>query len=101
MADRFGDVSVALDNHVALAEIHRPPHNYFDHQLIADLADAFERLDDEPECRAIVLASEGKSFCAGADFAQSEEPGGNEIRSGRARDLYVQAVRLFACQKPV
>jgi len=26
---RYGDVSVALDAHVALVEIHRPPHNFF------------------------------------------------------------------------
>jgi enoyl-CoA hydratase/carnithine racemase len=90
------DVSVKLDGHVAQVEIHRPPHNYFDHQLIRDLADVFEALDREPECRALVLASEGKSFCAGADFS-----GRNEIESGEVSLLYRDAIRLFACEKPM
>src|SRR6267142_2084940 len=64
----YGDVSVQLDGHVAIVEIHRPPHNYFDAQLIQDLAEAFEAMDSDHDCRAIVLASEGKSFCAGANF---------------------------------
>ena len=65
---KYGDVSVRMDGHVALIEIHRPPHNYFDAQLIQDLAEAFEAMDSDHDCRAIVLASEGKSFCAGANF---------------------------------
>ena len=98
---QYGEVSVALDQHIAQVEIHRPPHNYFDHQLIRDLADAFEALDREPACRALVLASEGKSFCAGADFSRTAAPEDNEISSGNASRLYEQAVRLFACAKPV
>jgi enoyl-CoA hydratase/carnithine racemase len=89
------DVSVSLDGHVALVEIHRPPHNYFDVELIRDLADAFHALDEEPACRALVLSSEGKSFCAGADFHRSTIP------SGSVDTLYEHAVRLFASEKPV
>src|SRR6266404_4583351 len=96
-APRYGDVSVSLDAHVAQVELHRPPHNYFDPQLVRDLADAFQALDQDQECRALVLCSEGKSFCAGADFQRAE----HEIESGSAIHLYEQAVRLFACEKPV
>lgn len=95
---QYGDVSVVLEQHVALVEIHRPPHNYFDHQLIRSLADAFESLDKDPACRSLVLASEGKSFCAGADFSQRR---GDELASGAASLIYKEAVRLFACEKPV
>ena len=98
---RYGDITVALDGHVAWVEIHRPPHNYFDPQLVADLASAFEALDQERECRALVLASEGKSFCAGADFSQPAGSGVGELESSRAERLYVQAIRLFATRKPV
>jgi len=94
---QLGDVTVQMDGHVALVEIHRPPNNHFDEQMLSDLADAFERLDKANQCRAVVLASEGKSFCAGADFkhrAVERGPRG-------PRDLYDHGVRLFACQKPV
>ena len=98
---RYGDVSVALNAHVALVEIHRPPHNFFDAQLIANIADACEALDQEDDCRAIVLASEGKSFCAGADFTRSAEFERDELESSRAARLYIQAIRLFKTNKPV
>ena len=69
----FGDISVAIEGHVALVEIHRPPHNFFDDGLIAKLADVFEALDKDEQCRALVLASEGRSFCAGADFSRDRK----------------------------
>src|SRR6266478_6774698 len=96
---RYGDVSVIVNDYVAWVEIHRPPHNFFDDQLIRDLADAFEALDSDPACRASVLASEGKAFCAGADFNRQAES--DEFLSGGPKRLYEQAVRLFACEKPV
>jgi len=96
---RFGDVSVALEAYIALVEIHRPPHNFFDADLIQNIADAFEAMEREHECWVIVLASEGKSFCAGANF-HSRSSGGEEV-AGTTSRLYQNAVRLFACSKPI
>src|SRR5712675_2473855 len=98
---KYGDVSVALDGNVAQLEIHRPPHNFFDFNLIRDLADAFEALDKEPECRALMLCSEGKSFCAGANFANRDASSGEAPARPGENPLYVEAVRLFRCAKPV
>jgi enoyl-CoA hydratase/carnithine racemase len=102
--DKFGDATVELDkHHVATVEIHRPPHNYFDDALIRNLADAFETLDKEPGCRAIMLAAEGKSFCAGANF--QSRPENNPLNQSQtpsgSNPLYLEAVRLFRCKKPV
>lgn len=97
----YGDVSVELKGHVATVEIHRPPHNFFDHDLVRNLADAFQALDRDPACRALVLASEGKSFCAGADFKRRPGTRGDEAASSGASQIYREAVRLFACEKPV
>lgn len=89
------DVTVETQGHVAVVEIRRPPHNFFDVALIAAIADAFERIDGETHIRAIVLAAEGKSFCAGADFSRPSPTG------GARGDLYAEAARLFAAKKPV
>lgn len=43
-------------------------HNAFDETLIAELTAAVAALGREPDCAAIVLAAEGKSFSAGADL---------------------------------
>jgi 2-(1,2-epoxy-1,2-dihydrophenyl)acetyl-CoA isomerase len=102
MIERFDDVSVLVDGeNVATVEIHRPPDNFFDVDLIRCLSDAYEELDGEDRCRAIVLCSEGKHFCAGADFTgrSSAEPVSSGV-SGAAR-LYEEAARLFEATKPV
>jgi enoyl-CoA hydratase/carnithine racemase len=81
------------DDQVAVVEFSRPPHNFFDAELIRQIADAYDALDDDPACRAIVLCSAGKHFCAGANFAAKNPAAGG--------DLYEQAVRLFAAKTPV
>ena len=55
--------------HVGVVCLHRPPNNYFDTALVELLAGAYEELDGSGWCRAIVLTSEGRHFCAGLDFA--------------------------------
>ena len=97
---RYGDVSVNVQDYVAQVEVHRPPHNFFDVQLIRDLAEAFNTLDADPACRVSVLAAEGKSFCAGANFANRAATG-VEPGTAKGNPLYSEAVRLFSCKKPL
>ncbi len=97
---RYGDVSVAINRNVALVEMHRPPHNFFDIALVRSLVEAFQALDQDPECRAIVLAAEGKSFCAGADFTSRTPVGADPSARPTENPLYSEAVRLFGCLKP-
>ena len=103
MKEQYGDVTVTrLDGHLAQCEIRRPPNNFFDHQLIMDLADCFEDIDADGDLRAIVLCSEGKHFCAGANFGSNERAAELEKRTANDRNpLYDEAVRLFRCRKPV
>jgi len=99
----FKEIGVSLDGMVATVEIRRPPHNFFDSALIAEIGEAFERLDADPACRAIVLAAEGRSFCAGADFSKRIDTGtvAEAARSGAGRHLYKEAVRLIRTRKPI
>ena len=94
------DINVAISDFIATVEIRRPPNNFFDFDLIREIADTYERLDDDSNCRAIVLCSQGKHFCAGANF-QSRESWGQEQLDNQARRLYVEAVRIFSNRKPV
>jgi enoyl-CoA hydratase/carnithine racemase len=104
-AKSFGDVAVDVhDDHVAIAEIGRPPDNYFDVDLIASLADAYEWAEAQAGARAIMLCSAGKHFCAGADFtgrSGQARPLGSGSGSGTGADLYAQAARLFRAPLPV
>jgi enoyl-CoA hydratase/carnithine racemase len=111
---KFDAIGVELKDFVAVVEIRRAPHNYFDREMIREIAEAFEALDDDPACRAIVLAADGKSFCAGAKLGGggggSERPAGNsggqgsDSESAFRRDsggLYREAIRLFRARTPV
>ena len=92
----YGDVHVQLgQDHVATAELRRPPDNFFDRALIASLAEALEALDAEPACRAVLLCAQGKNFCAGADFR------GTPLAVENGRHLYDEALRLFRTRKPI
>jgi len=99
----YTDIGVSLDGFVATVEIRRPPHNFFDSDLIAQIGEAFERLDANDACRSIVLAAEGRSFCAGADFSKRMDTGtvNESSRSGGGKHLYKEASRLFRAKKPI
>jgi len=93
-------ITVELAGAVATVELRRPPNNFITRDNIAEMADALEHLDRDPQCRAVVLASDGKHFSAGADFA-TRGPDGAEIGLERGRHLYKEAIRLFRTQKPI
>jgi enoyl-CoA hydratase/carnithine racemase len=99
---QFGDVQVQELGNVAVLELQRPPYNFFDAALICAVADALEELDAAADCRAIVLAAQGRAFSAGANFQERSGaalfgPGAD----GGAAELYRQAVRLFRTRKPI
>ena len=100
MKDQYGEVAVAREGHVAVLTIDRPPHNHVTVELMRDLADALDHIDAEPELRASVLLSAGKSFCAGADLVSPSGIGNPNAKEG-INALYVEAVRLFSVRKPI
>jgi enoyl-CoA hydratase/carnithine racemase len=101
----MSDIGIEKCGHVAVVEIRRPPNNFFDIPLIKEIASAFESFDDDIHIRAVVLAAQGKAFCAGANFGdgstldtQGRRP--NEPAPGVA-PLYVEGNRLFRTKKPI
>lgn len=100
MKDAYGEhVKVALDGHVAVVTLDRPPHNFVSVEFMSDLADAMEAADASNAVRAIVLQSEGRTFSGGADFASPTD----QVASGMdgVNALYDQAVRLFSIATPI
>jgi enoyl-CoA hydratase/carnithine racemase len=101
----FKDIGVETSGFVTVVEIRRPPNNFFDIALIRELAGALEALDDDRSCRAVVLAAQGKAFCAGANFGDGSTLDQEGRRPGEQAQpvahLYVEAVRLFRTRKPI
>jgi enoyl-CoA hydratase/carnithine racemase len=105
----YKDIGVDKVGHVGIIEIRRPPLNFFDISLINQIADALDEFDRDIEIRSSVLAAQGKAFCAGANFqdpARLEQEArtakGDPADSlGPINHLYIQAVRIFRCKKPI
>ena len=103
----MSDIAIEKNGHVALVEIRRPPNNFFDIALIKDIAAAFEAFDRDGDIRAVVLAAQGKAFCAGANFgdgATLDKDGQRPDDLARAQavqHLYLEGNRLFRTKKPI
>jgi enoyl-CoA hydratase/carnithine racemase len=96
------EIGVSIEGHVATVELRRPPNNFLDADLIAELASALEALDQDPNVRSVVLAAAGKHFCAGANLKKrvDDEAAGRQ-QVARPRHLYHEAQRLVQTRKPV
>jgi enoyl-CoA hydratase/carnithine racemase len=101
----MSDIGIEKTGHVALVEIRRPPNNFFDIPLIKDIAGAFESFDEDSNIRAIVLAAQGKAFCAGANFGDGSALDAQGRRSNEpgpgVAPLYIEGNRLFRTKKPI
>ena len=83
--------------HVFEIQWSRPPNNFIDAELARGIAQALEALDNEPDCRVVILAPEGKHFCGGANLTERDRA----RDTGAAGALYAEAVRLFRTAKPI
>ncbi|HVW33373.1 MAG TPA: enoyl-CoA hydratase/isomerase family protein, partial [Acidimicrobiia bacterium] len=78
---------------VGVLTFSRGEHNFFDVALLESMAAAMERLAVDG-CRAIVLRTGSKSFCAGMDVLDASSGSGG-------RHIYDVVPRLFAVDVPV
>lgn len=92
-------VETRRDAHVAIVTFARPPHNFADLAMIEGIGAAFAAADADRDVRCIVLRSEGRVFCAGADLVNAN-PVADGVRPQR-NPFYVAAARLFATAKPI
>ena len=92
---------VERDGELLRVTLARPERrNAFDADLIRELADAFADVGD---ARAVVLAGEGPSFCAGADveWQRSSIDLSYEENVEDYRRLYQMLQAIFRCPAPV
>jgi methylglutaconyl-CoA hydratase len=89
---------------VARVTLNRPDvRNAFNDTVIGELTAVFESLGRDPSLRAIVLAAEGKAFCAGADLNWMKAMAGyswdeNHADAGRLAHMLWT---LYSCPVPV
>lgn len=94
-----GQVKVSRDGHVGMVVLDAPPSNHATVALLMELVEALQAFDADDNCRAVVLASEGKAFCGGGDFSAPKPPDQGE--PSKVSPFYIEAVRLFSTKKPL
>ena len=92
-----------VHGNVGVVIMDRPPHNFLNFRQIHDIADALEEMQNDMSIRCAVLAADGRSFCAGADFAGDGVGGGDDevVGSDATLALYQGSGRLFDVTLPI
>ncbi|HEY1089910.1 MAG TPA: enoyl-CoA hydratase/isomerase family protein [Burkholderiaceae bacterium] len=89
---------------IARVTLNRPEvRNAFNEALIAELTSAFATFGQDPALRAVVLAAEGKAFCAGADLNWMKAMAGYSWAENHAdADRLAQMLwTIYSCPVPV
>ena len=105
-------IATELADRILTVTLDRPDRlNAFTVPMQRELCDALDRVDADPDIRAVVITGRGRGFCAGADLAAGGdtfdiEAGGPATGSAgdhrRHRDEGgLLTLRLYACTKPV
>lgn len=95
-------MSVTRTDHGHVAELifSHPPHNHATVEVLRDIADQLDMIEADGAIRAVVLGSEGRIFCAGADLATKGGFGGSG-QGDPLDEFYAQALRIFAARTPM
>ncbi|WP_027817032.1 enoyl-CoA hydratase/isomerase family protein [Paraburkholderia bannensis] len=100
----YETLTVEFAGHVATVTLNRPDvRNAFNEAMIADLTAAFTALGTRDDVRAIVLAGNGKAFCAGADLNWMRRMAGYSDEENHADALRLAHMlsAIYRCPKPV
>ncbi|MFD1786079.1 crotonase/enoyl-CoA hydratase family protein [Sphingomonas floccifaciens] len=81
-------VTIAIDAGIADVRLNRPAKmNALDPAMFAGLIDAIDRIGADRSVRAVVLSSEGATFCAGLDMASMASAGDGVDLTARTHGL--------------
>ena len=104
-------IATELADRVLTITLDRPDRlNAFTVTMQRELCAAFDRVDEDPEVRAVIVTGRGRGFCAGADLesggatfdVEAGSPATGSGSRGAHRDEGgLLTLRIFACTKPV
>src|SRR5215470_8594128 len=78
-----------------------PPVNALPVQGWFDLANAVTAAGDDAAVRAVVVAADGRGFCAGVDLKEMQKAPGQEALLGASRGCFAAFAAVYDCPVPV
>jgi len=96
-------MGIQLDTDGGIAEIRLdyPPVNALPVQGWFDLAEVLTKVGADPGVRAVVLAAEGRGFCAGVDIKEMQRTAGHGALIGANRGCFAAFAAVYDCPVPV
>jgi enoyl-CoA hydratase len=94
-------IGVRTSGGIAEVVIEFPPVNALPVQGWFDLADAVTAAGADPGVRAVVLAAEGRGFCAGVDIKEMQRTPGHDALVGANRGCFAAFAAVYECAVPV
>src|SRR4051812_35466174 len=94
-------IEVRTADHVAAVVIDYPPVNALPVRGWFDLADALTAAGRDPEVHAVVLAAEGRGFCAGVDIKEMQRTPAHDVLLGANRGCFAAFKAVYECAVPV
>jgi enoyl-CoA hydratase len=94
-------VEVRSAGGIAEVVIDFPPVNAVPVRGWNDLASAVTEAGADPETRAVILAAEGRGFCAGVDIKEMQRTPGHEALLGVNRGCAAAFAAVYDCPVPV
>ena len=96
---------MAIETHtsdgVVEVVINYPPVNALPVQGWFDLASAISAAGQDEATRVVILAAEGRGFCAGVDIKEMQRTAGNDALIGANRGCYAAFAAVYECAVPV
>jgi enoyl-CoA hydratase len=86
---------------IAEVVINFPPVNALPVQGWFDLADTITGAGKDPGVRAVILAADGRGFCAGVDIKQMQRAEGHAALIGANRGCFAAFAAVYECEVPV
>jgi enoyl-CoA hydratase len=86
---------------VAEVVIDFPPVNALPVQGWFDLADAISAAGQDQAVRVVILAADGRGFCAGVDIKEMQRTAGHDALIGANRGCYAAFAAVYECAVPV
>ena len=90
---RFGSIAEIV--------IDYPPVNALPVAGWFELADAINGAAADPGTRAVILAAEGRGFCAGVDIKEMQQVPGHQALLGANRGCFAAFATVYDCPVPV
>lgn len=78
-ADNFNDIALSINDQIATVTLSRPPVNALSKAMVGELATVAALLSRNDDIHVVVIRSDQKHFCAGADLKERARIPENEI----------------------